>query len=133
MENDHFKSSLLRVQCGVPQASDIGSLLFPIDINDLALVSPILFAVSFADDSNLFCTGKNIYDLIDIVNNELVNTMDWLKANKMSLNIEKTHYIFFCNRGKIIGDVGDVLINGCKISKGYNIKFLGMIIDSNPT
>ena len=132
LEYDHVKSSLLRVQCGVPQGYNLGPLLFLICINDLAFVSPKLFAVLFADDSNFFCTGKNIHDLIDIVNIELVNIVDWLDANKMSLNIEKTH-IIFCNRGKIIGEVGDVLINGCKISKVYNTKFLGMIIGSNLT
>ena len=55
----------------------------------------------------------NIHDLVDIVNNELVNIVDWLNPNKMSLNIEKTHYIIFCNRCKIIGEAGDVLVNGC--------------------
>ena len=131
VEYYHVKSALLRVQRAVPQGSNLGPLLFLMYINDLAFVSPKLFAVLFADDSNFFCTGKNIHDLIDIVNNELVNIVDWLNANKMSLNIEKTHYIIFCNRGKVIGEVGDVLINGCKISKVYNTKFLGMIIDGN--
>ena len=117
----------------MPQDSNLGPLLFLIYINDLAFVSPKLFAVLFADYFNFFCTGKSIHDLIDIVNNELVNIVDWLNANKMSLNIEKTHYIIFCNRGKIIEEVGDVLINGCMISKVYTTKCLGMIIDSKLT
>ena len=51
----------------------------------------------------------------------------------MSLNIDNTHYTTICKRAKIIGEVGDVLINGCTISKVYNTNFLGMIIDSNLT
>ena len=49
----------------------------------------------------------------------------------MSLNKEKSHYFIFYDRGKILGEVGDVLINDCKISKVYNTKLLGMIIDCN--
>ena len=57
------------------------------------------------------------HDFIDIVNNELVNIVHWLNANKMSLNVEKTHYIIFCSRGV----VEDVLIIGCKISNYYTL------------
>ena len=57
------------------------------------------------------------------------------KSIILFLNIEKSIILFiiFRNRGKIIGDVGGVLMNGCKISKVYNANFLGMIIDSNLT
>ena len=103
-------------------------------INDLAFVSPKLFVVLFADDSNFFSVffvEKNIHDLIDFVNNELINIVDWLNANKTSLKFGKTYHIIFCNRGEMIGEVGNVLMNGCKISKIFNITFLGMINDSN--
>ena len=89
--------------------------MFLIYINDLAFVSPKLFVVLFADDSNLFSVffvEKNIHDLIDFINNELVNIVDWRNANKTSLKDGKTYYIIFCNRGEIIGEVGNASMNG---------------------
>ena len=37
----------------------------------------------------------DIKQLFIVVNNELVNIKDWLTANKLSLNEEKTKYSFF--------------------------------------
>ena len=77
-----------------------------------------------------FCTGPNLNELIDNINNELVHVVDWLSANKMSLNIEKTHYMVFCNRGRSFSLNSDVRIAGTNIERVNHTKFLGIIIDS---
>ena len=49
----------------------------------------------FADDTNLLYADKNPKSLETIVNCELFKVVDWLIANKLSLNIKKTNYIIF--------------------------------------
>ena len=49
----------------------------------------------FADDTSVFIEGTNYDQVIDIVNNELERINIWLKANKLTVNIKKTHYMMF--------------------------------------
>ena len=43
----------------------------------------------FADNTNLFSSGSNVISLQDGVNNYLSIIAEWLKINKISLNIAK--------------------------------------------
>ena len=74
-----------------------GPLLFLLYINDFQTSSPILSFILFADDSNIFFTHPNPNIIADVVNNELLSVLEWINANKLSLNVTKTNYMLFSN------------------------------------
>ena len=66
------------------------TLLFLLYVNDIANVPTSLLPILFADDTNVFLTGNNIDQMIEIMNGELNNVFIWLNSNKLSLNVKKT-------------------------------------------
>ena len=125
--NNH-KSSHEKIHCGVPQGSILGPILFLLYINDLTSVSEYCFSVLFADDTNMFITGKDMDTLCHQLNEYLRNVQEWLQCNKLSLNVLKTHYMIFTPRNKLIDDIV-VKIHGVQIQRVYATKFLGVQID----
>ena len=92
---DDICSTFLQIKYGVPQGSILGPLLFIIYINDIVKTSYLFQFVMFADDTNLFASHSNLDELLKIVNQEIAKISNWLKINKLSLNVEKKHSIFF--------------------------------------
>ena len=57
----------------------------------------------------------------------------WLKTNKLSLNLKKTHYILFRKRRGNHLLSNDLVIDNVKIENVKCTKFLGVMIDQNLT
>ena len=123
------ESELKSISCGVPQGSLLGPLLFILYINDLQNSSQLLSFICFADDSNLFLSHRNPHTLVSTLNNELKNVQSWINANKLSLNIDKTHFMLFSNTLQILPD--KVRIDNIELSQVVCTKFLGLYIDSD--
>ena len=129
-------SSTNTINCGIPQGTVLGPLLFLLYINDLPNSVKNSQAKLFADDSNLFVVNNNIKQLYESANCELSSLFHWVSSNKLHINYDKTTYILFdrVKKGPVI-DVNDIsplpllTINKRQINREHCIKYLGVFID----
>ena len=87
----------------------------------------------FADDTNLFCSNKDLNNLETQVVSELKNVVNWLKDNQLTINVKKTNYILFKSPKKQTQKNIKIVINDYELKQVENCKFLGVIIDENLT
>ena len=116
--------------CGVPQGSILGPLLFILYINDLTNVSSFLKYVLFADDTNLFASGKDMNTLCRMINAELDLLKTWFSINKLSLNLSKTNYMIFSNKNRVRNNI-NLNMDNTEIERVTVTKFLGVLVDEN--
>ena len=110
---------------GVPQAGAISPLLFLIYINDITKASSF-HTTLLADDINLHMSNSSFNVLQTTVNLELCKIDHWLRANKLSLNHNKTNVMLLTSR-KHNPDSFKVIINNRNISPEDNLKYVGVL------
>ena len=77
------------VKYGVLQCSILLPFLFLININDLHLAIKYFEVHHFTDDTSLLSFNDSVKSISKQVNHDLKNITNWLKANKISLNVDK--------------------------------------------
>ena len=73
----------------------------------------------FADDTHLFSSGKDIEKLYEVANEELNAIAEWLKVNRLSLNVKKAHCMVFTN-AKIIDPNLNSKLKGNPLQRSQN-------------
>ena len=129
-----YESTCEKIDVGVPQGSVLGPLLFLVHINDLQN-NTNLKILNFADDTLLYRTFEKKTYLQDNenLNLELQKVSNWLKENKLKLNVDKTRTILF-HPGKSVFWKNlnfEVKIGKTAVKMVKSYKYLGVIIDNN--
>ena len=93
---NNAKSDNQSIVGGVPQGSVLGPLPFLIYINDKS--APTVCFRLFADDTSLFYSNKSYKKMEIKVNISLDNIANWVKANKLTLNVKKSNLLVFDSR-----------------------------------
>ena len=109
--------------------SQITNERFLIYINDLH--ASILYSqiYHFADDTNLLNISNSPKKMQKQLNIDLKLLCNWLLANKISLNSKKTEMIIFQKPGLIIDWDWNISLNGYKLTRSDQIKYLGIYLD----
>jgi hypothetical protein len=100
-------------------------------VNDLpktiaGLANPVLFA----DDTSMIISKSDPKEFTNTINRNIIKINEWFKSNSLSLNIDKTYFLQFHKKTNQKYDFQTSYENR-QITKAQNIKFLGIIIDSN--
>ena len=85
---------------GVPQGLVSDAQLFILSINDLHLAVQYSSVHQLVNDTDLVVVQKSLKELKKKVKRDLKLTVEWVRANKLSLNANKTEIIIFKPRNK---------------------------------
>lgn len=131
--NGSFSDSK-EVQCGVPQGSCLGPLVYSIFTNDLPSVLDKARVIMYADDSTMCSAALTYQELTDVLSIELRTVAEWVSKNKLVLNISKTKCMVFGPRHMLVSNPElSLSLDGKPVEQVKKIKILGIVLDARLT
>ena len=82
----------------------------------------------FADDTNLPYSNSSLKSINKCINHDLRLIVHWLRANRISLNVNKTEIVLFRPKNKIICKNMNFRLSGQKITPTTHTRHLGILM-----
>ena len=118
-----------KVICGVPQGF-LGPLFFLVYINDVQGVFGNIKHRLYADDTVIYCSGKNYILLQDQLQVVLNKFTKWCNENALTISTNKTKLMTFGSRSNIkISKEIEKVIGKKQIKAVPTYKYLGINLD----
>ena len=128
----NHSSDKCKLRIGVPQGSVLGPLLFLIYINDINRNVYLGSCNLYADDTLVYCTGKNTTELRSNMQKCVVDICEWYEQNKLIINRSKSNIMLVSTKQKLsrLDETDlDVYIGDHKLLQCNEISDLGVKID----
>jgi len=108
----------------------LGPLLFLLYINGLPkIINKTSAPIIFADDTSILFTHSNLIDFNKNIHIVFTTLNKWLRANQLSLNINKTNNVHFTTKRNMTVTLKIRFNNNFITSSSYT-KFLGVTMDN---
>ena len=122
-----------KINCGVPQGSILGPLLFLLYVNDMSQAVDCDLLL-YADDSCLVITDNNIKTIENKLNRDFNSICEWFVENKLSIHFgeDKTKSILFGSKHRLknLNEL-DIRHGDIKIKQNSKVTYLGCVLDNN--
>lgn len=127
---DNYFSDVYQPDCGVPQGSALGPLLFNIYSFDLPSSIKYSIILMYADDTKLAMQIKSISDS-KALQRDINRFEDWCSTNGLKINNKKCAFISYTNKRDVV--YYNYTVHGHHLTRSFSTRDLGVILDSKLT
>ena len=109
----------------------LGSSMFLVYINGLRFSLRYATPSHFADETSIIYASKILKTIETNLNYDLECVSEWLRSNRLSLNVSKTKLLFFRSKNKTLLLNINIKIQGKRITPSSHVKYLGIFVDKH--